>query len=113
MGFNPGGGGGSGSISTSSDVALSSVADTQVLAYDNSSSKWTNQSDADHQHAISQVTDLQTNLDAKAATSSLATVATSGSYTDLTDQPTIPTITASATEPSTPQTGDMWVDLSA
>jgi hypothetical protein len=34
---------------------------------------------------------IQTQLDAKAATSSLATVATSGSYTDLSSTPTIPT----------------------
>jgi hypothetical protein len=34
---------------------------------------------------------IQTQLDAKAASSSLATVATSGSYTDLSSKPTIPT----------------------
>jgi hypothetical protein len=34
---------------------------------------------------------IQTQLDAKAASSSLATVATSGAYTDLTGTPTIPT----------------------
>lgn len=43
MGFNPGGGG-SGSISGSSDVALSNVADSQVLSYDSASSKWVNAS---------------------------------------------------------------------
>lgn len=67
---------------------------------------------------------LETNLDAavrsklnayttKADTASLATVATSGSYSDLTDKPATPTITLSATAPSNPATGDMWVDLSA
>lgn len=40
--------------------------------------------------AISTVSGLQTALDAKANTADLATVATSGSYADLTDQPTIP-----------------------
>src|SRR5690606_38853361 len=35
-------------------------------------------------------TAMQTALNAKANTSSLATVATSGKYTDLTDKPTIP-----------------------
>jgi hypothetical protein len=43
-----------------------------------------------HQHAIADVTSLQAALDAKAAASSLATVATTGSYTDLTNQPVIP-----------------------
>jgi hypothetical protein len=42
---------------------------------------------------LSNQTDLQTALDAKANTSSLATVATSGSYNDLTNKPTIPSIT--------------------
>lgn len=69
-------------------------------------------------------------------TSGLATVATSGSYNDLTNKPTIPAaqvnsdwnsvsgvsqilnkptipkITASSTAPSSPSVGDMWVDLS-
>ena len=35
---------------------------------------------------------MTTSLAAKADTSSLATVATSGSYSDLTDKPTIPTV---------------------
>ena len=39
---------------------------------------------------LSNQTDLQTALNAKANTSSLATVATSGSYNDLTNKPTIP-----------------------
>lgn len=37
-------------------------------------------------------TDLQDELDAKANTADLATVATSGSYNDLTNKPTIPTV---------------------
>jgi len=40
--------------------------------------------------AVSQVTGLQTALDAKASTSSLATVATTGAYSDLSGKPTIP-----------------------
>jgi hypothetical protein len=40
MGF--GGGGGSSSIAGSSDVALNSLANTQVLTYDSPSSKWKN-----------------------------------------------------------------------
>lgn len=41
---------------------------------------------------IATVSGLQPALDAKAATASLATVATSGSYNDLTNKPTIPTV---------------------
>ncbi|NBP02462.1 MAG: hypothetical protein EBU90_20560, partial [Proteobacteria bacterium] len=42
-----------------------------------------------HTHVISDVTGLQNVLDTKAATSSLATVATTGSYADLTNKPTL------------------------
>lgn len=42
-------------------------------------------------------TDLQTYLDAKADKTSLKTVAMTGSYTDLTNKPTIPTVPALAT----------------
>lgn len=41
---------------------------------------------------LSNQTDLSTALNAKANSADLATVATSGSYTDLTDKPTIPTV---------------------
>lgn len=44
------------------------------------------------QHPISAITGLQDALDAKADTSDLATVATTGSYNDLTNKPTIPTV---------------------
>jgi len=44
---------------------------------------------------------------------SLANVATSASYNDLIDTPSIPKITASSTPPSSPAIGDMWVDLSS
>jgi len=42
---------------------------------------------------LSNQTDLQAALDAKANTSSLATVATSGAYSDLSGKPSIPTVT--------------------
>jgi hypothetical protein len=45
---------------------------------------------ATHQHVIADVTSLQAALDARALASSLATVATTGSYSDLTNQPVIP-----------------------
>lgn len=46
MSFNPGGGGGSSSIAGSTDVALSNVQNSQVLAYDNGAAKWQNQAAA-------------------------------------------------------------------
>jgi hypothetical protein len=58
-------------------------------------------------------TALQATIAAKADSSSLSTVATSGNYTDLSGTPTIPVITASSTPPATPAVGDMWVDLSS
>lgn len=64
-----------------------------------------------HTHAISDVTSLQSTLDSKTDASSLATVATSGSYNDLSDKPAIPNITVSSTAPSAPSVGDLWVDL--
>ena len=45
MGFG-GSGGGSGSIAGSSDVALSSPANDQVLTYDSTSAKWVNKAAA-------------------------------------------------------------------
>ena len=58
------GGGGSSTLAGLDDVSIASQSDGQVLAYNSSSSKWKN--------------------------ASLATVATSGSYTDLSNKPTIP-----------------------
>ena len=56
---------------------------------------------------------LQATIAAKADSTGLAAVATSGSYGDLTGAPTVPTITASSTPPVSPAVGDMWVDLSS
>ena len=47
----------------------------------------------------SQWADLASRVKAKANTSSLSTVATSGSYVDLSNKPTIPTITMTTTDP--------------
>ena len=44
-----------------------------------------------HTHTIANVTNLQAELNKKANTADLKTVATSGSYNDLTNKPTIPT----------------------
>ena len=43
MGYGGSGGGGGGSIAGSSDVALNSPSDGQVLAYDADTAKWKNQ----------------------------------------------------------------------
>lgn len=43
MGFGGTGGGGSSSLGGLSDVAVSSIADTQTLVYSSSTQKWTNQ----------------------------------------------------------------------
>lgn len=43
MGFGGSGGGGSSSIATGTDVALSGVQDAQVLSYDGGVGKWCNQ----------------------------------------------------------------------
>ena len=55
--------------------------------------------------------DVTAGLSTKADTSSLSAVATSGSYNDLADKPTIPKITVSSIAPSSPSVGDLWVDL--
>lgn len=47
----------------------------------------------------SQWADLASRVKAKANTSSLSTVATSGSYVDLSNKPTVPTITMTTTDP--------------
>jgi len=48
----------------------------------------------DHTHVQADISGLSTALSAKANTSSLSTVATSGSYADLTNKPTIPSVAA-------------------
>lgn len=59
--------------------------DTYAIPQGLSSIEW-----GDITGTLSDQTDLQSALNAKANTSSLATVATSGSYNDLNDKPTIP-----------------------
>jgi len=134
MGFSPAGG----AISGADDVFLSNPAANELMTYDAGLGMWRNvlapvrsvagktgqvtltkadagldnvdnTSDADK--PISSLT--QAALDTKATTSSLATVATSGSYSDLTGKPTIPTITVSSTAPGSPSVGDIWIDTSA
>jgi hypothetical protein len=103
-----------------SDFNLSSISDGQVLTYNAATSKWKNQvapsapvssvagrtgdvvltstdvglanvnNTSDANKPVSTAT--QTALNLKATTSTLATVATSGSYADLSNQPTIPTV---------------------
>jgi hypothetical protein len=119
MSFNVGGGGG---ISSATDVALSNPADDHVLTYDGAIGKWQNQNalvtsvntqtgavnltkadvglsavdnTADLDKPVSTAT--QTALNAKASSASLAAVASSGSYTDLTNKPSIPTVSDATT----------------
>lgn len=54
-----------------------------------------------HTHAESDITNLTTDLAAKANKSSLSTVATSGSYADLSSKPTIPTVDSTLSSTST------------
>ena len=108
-----GGGGGASDLDDLDDVTISSATNGQVLAYNSSDSKWENTSlgtaaskdvpvsgnagssqvvlgndsrlsdsrtPLSHTHTKSQITDFPT----------LATVATSGSYNDLSNKPTIP-----------------------
>lgn len=65
MSFSTGGGGGSGSISGSTDVFLNNVADDEVLTYDSGTSKWRNEisSGLPTGGATSQVVTKATNLD--------------------------------------------------
>jgi hypothetical protein len=90
-------------------------------------------SNTEFQYLDGVTSSLQTQINAKASSSGLATVATSGAYSDLSGTPTITTvgqdliddttvaaqratlgvvkITVSLTEPVAPSTGDLWVDL--
>lgn len=99
-------GGGSGAVSsvagrtgdvtlTKSDVGLSNVDNTADTAKPVSTATQTalnGKANTAHTHSQSDVTGLTTALAGKADSSSLATVATSGSYTDLINKPTIPTV---------------------
>lgn len=66
--------------------------------------------DVANQHPISAITNLQSSLDAKANSSDLATVATSGSYNDLENKPTIPSIQGLATEVYVHDTANAYID---
>lgn len=77
------------------DIGLSNVDNTSDANKPVSTATATalsNKANTTHTHAQSDITGLTTALSGKANTSSLATVATSGSYTDLTNKPTIPTV---------------------
>lgn len=75
MTYIPGSGGGGGSISTSSDVALSNIANSEVLIYDGAVAKWKNAV-----ISISIVNGLQSALNAKAPLV-VSTNTQAGSYT--------------------------------
>jgi len=54
-----------------------------------------------HVHAITDVTGLRTEIDSKADITSLAGVATSGNYNDLSNKPTIPTVSVTSVNSQT------------
>lgn len=91
------------------DINITQVVDGQGIAYDATSGKWVNvdlnsaqeQQWGDISGTLANQTDLQNALNAKANTSDLAKVATSGSYNDLSNQPTIPTVTDTYSSTST------------
>lgn len=66
--------------------------DGAIRAYTNAVAGISSVAWGDITGTLSNQTDLSTALNAKANSADLATVATSGSYTDLTDKPTIPTV---------------------
>lgn len=75
MTYVPGGGGGSGSVSTSSDVALNNVANNEVLTYDSVIAKWKNASvTASTVPADGSITDVHISATAAIAESKLALV---------------------------------------
>ena len=100
--LNGGGVAGVSSVNTRTGAVTLDKTDVGLANVDNTS---------DANKPVSSAT--QTALNLKANTSSLAAVATSGSYTDLTNKPTIPNITVASSAPSSPSVGDIWIDTSA
>lgn len=102
-----GGGGGATELNGLSDVTLDTVGDGEVLVYDSATSDFINQTFAEagisatgHTHTLSDITDAGTMAGETAAdytpTSGLATVATTGAYSDLSGKPTLGTAAATA-----------------
>lgn len=95
-----GGGGGATSLNDLTDVSLGTPSDGYVLTYESSSGLWKAKPGQTETPAaanwgsiggtLSNQTDLQDALNAKANTTSLASVATTGNYADLTNKPSIP-----------------------
>ena len=53
--------------------------------------------------------DIKDSISGYVTSSSLATVATSGSYSDLSNKPTIPTITYGTADPTGGSNGDIYI----
>lgn len=93
-------------VSNLSDVVITNIADSSILRYDAATQKWKNivlggAAFKNSTNAVTQgSTDLlesggaYTALSGKANTADLASVATSGSYNDLNNKPTIPSATS-------------------
>lgn len=104
MSFGGGGGGGGGSIGTASDVFVSSLGDGQVLEYNGTTFKWNN----------TQLTErIQDVVGAMIVAGAQVSLNYDDSAGTLTISSTTPKITVSDTAPSSPATGDVWIDTSA
>lgn len=105
-------GGGGGALSELSDVSLSNLSNGQAITYDSATQTWKNVTlggggSVTIDSALSGTSTnpvqnkvITTALNGKADSSDLATVATSGNYTDLINKPTIPTKTSDLTNDS-------------
>ena len=92
MAFNPGGGGSGGSLSSKTDVTLSSPANGESLVYNQSTDKW-----GDAAVPTAQL-------------SGLAPVASTGSYANLAGTPTVPTTASQlGALPLGGGTGKLWL----
>lgn len=104
--------GGGGSIDTLTDVELTNLSNGQALTYDSTEQVWKNVTlggggSVTIDSALSGTSTnpvqnkvITTALNGKADLSDLATVATTGNYTDLINKPTIPTKTSDLTNDS-------------
>ena len=114
--------GGGGSIDTLTDVELTNLSNGQALTYDSTEQVWKNVTLGGGGSVTidSALSGTSTNpvqnkvikgaLDEKANTTDLAQVATSGSYNDLSDKPTIPSISGLQTQTITDAGGYFSTD---
>lgn len=78
-------------LSELDDVNLSNLSDEQLLGYNFNTGKWKNKTINASTLKYDNNTTIKSKIDAKANSADLATVATSGSYNDLSNKPVTPT----------------------